>query len=105
MKTHHLLFIILLSLLVAGAAFSQATTKIRVKVKSYTEEFNGTTNRQFTVAKTPIASSVEVYVNGTKLWNTHYTLTVKKVKIKAGLGWAQSTDISDIIKITYQSTF
>lgn len=82
---------------------ASATTS-GASIPSYTEPFNGTTNNQFTVTRTPISSSIIVYVNGQKIPKSYYTLSVNTVQINAGL-LTFTTDTNDKIEIVYQSTF
>jgi len=66
-----------------------------------TEAFVGTTNNTFTVSQTPLATSIEVYVNGQKIPKSYYSLTVNTVQINAAsLGF--SSDTGDRIEIKYQ---
>lgn len=71
---------------------------------SYTETFAGTSTNQFTLSKTPVASTIVVYVNGVRLIKDYFTVSVNTVLIGAA-NTGYSTDTFDKIEITYQSIF
>lgn len=71
-------------------------------VNYYTDYFTGSTNSFYSTVKTPIISTVNVFVNGVKIPQSTFTVQNKAVQINSSL-LTYATDVGDKVEIIYQS--
>lgn len=73
-----------------------------VEPKKNTQTFAGSSANQWTLAKTPLAGSIVLYINGQRQPAGYYTVSVNTVLLNSSMA-SYATDTLDVIEIFYLS--